>query len=44
MFAHILFASLNELALLIARAEEPATATRSAELAIDELIGRLLRS
>jgi AcrR family transcriptional regulator len=44
MFAHILFASLNELALLIARAAEPATATRSAELAIDELIGRLLRS
>lgn len=42
-FAHVLFASLNELALLIARSVEPATATRSAELAINELIERLLR-
>jgi AcrR family transcriptional regulator len=42
MFAHILFASLNELALVIARAEDPSSTTQSAEMAIDELITRLL--
>jgi hypothetical protein len=42
MFAHVVFASLNELALVIARAEDPSSTTRSAELAIDELISRLL--
>ena len=44
MFSHVLLAALNELALLIARAEDPPGATRAAEMAIEELIRRLLRS
>jgi AcrR family transcriptional regulator len=42
MFAHVLFASMNELALVIARAKDPASTSTSAEMAIDELISRLL--
>ena len=43
MFAHVLFAALDELALLIARAANTAPATRLAERAVDELIRRLLK-
>ena len=41
-FAHMLLASVNELALMIARAEDTATAQRQAETAVDELLTRLL--
>jgi len=42
MFAHAILAAVNELALLIARAEDTAAAQRQAEVAVDELLGRLL--
>ena len=42
MFAHVVFASLNELALVIARADDVRSASADAEIAIDELISRLL--
>jgi hypothetical protein len=41
-FAHILLASVNEMALLIARADDKATALRQAEGAVDEFLRRLL--
>ncbi len=41
-FAHLLLASMNELALLIATAEDPSTATRLAAEAVDEYLRRLL--
>jgi len=41
-FAHMLLAAVNELALLVARAEDTATAQRQAEVAVDELLTRLL--
>jgi AcrR family transcriptional regulator len=41
-FAHMLLASVNELALLVARADDTATAQRQAEVAVDELLTRLL--
>ncbi len=41
-FAHMLLASVNELALMIARADDTATAQRQAETAVDELLTRLL--
>jgi AcrR family transcriptional regulator len=41
-FAHMLLASVNELALMVARAEDTATAQRQAEVAVDELLTRLL--
>jgi AcrR family transcriptional regulator len=41
-FAHILLASVNEMALVIARADDQATALREAEQAVDEFLRRLL--
>ena len=41
-FAHMLLASVNELALMVARADDTATAQRQAEVAVDELLTRLL--
>ncbi|HKV40662.1 MAG TPA: TetR/AcrR family transcriptional regulator [Blastocatellia bacterium] len=42
VFAHILLAALAEVALVIARAPDPAAATGVGRIAIEELIGRLL--
>jgi AcrR family transcriptional regulator len=42
VFAHTLLATMNELALLIVRANDPAAAQRRAEAAVDELLTRLL--
>jgi AcrR family transcriptional regulator len=42
MFAHVLAAALAEIALVIARAEDPNAALRSGEAAVDELLRRLL--
>ncbi len=41
-FAHMLFAALSEVALIIARAEDPAAATRLGKTAVQELLTRLL--
>jgi AcrR family transcriptional regulator len=41
-FAHMLLAAVNELALMVARADDTATAQRQAEVAVDELLTRLL--
>ena len=41
-FAHMLLAAVNELALIVARADDTATAQRQAEVAVDELLTRLL--
>lgn len=41
-FAHMLLASINELALVVARAEDTSAAQHQARLAIDELLTRLL--
>jgi len=41
-FAHMLLASVNELALLVARADDTVAAQRSAEVAVDALLTRLL--
>lgn len=41
-FAHMMLAALNEMALLIARADDDAEATRTGEAAVDELLRRLL--
>ena len=40
-FAHIVLATMNELALLVARADDQAAARRTAEEAIDAYLGRL---
>lgn len=42
MFAHVLLASLNEIALVIAGAPDTKAALRSAERAVDELLTRLV--
>jgi AcrR family transcriptional regulator len=42
VFAHALLATVNELAQLIARADDVQAAQRTAEVAVDELLGRLL--
>jgi AcrR family transcriptional regulator len=42
MFAHMLLASINEIALFIARADDPAAAMQSGTAAIEELLHRLL--
>ena len=41
-FAHIVLAAANEVALMIARAEDPAAALRSGESAFGEFLDRLL--
>jgi AcrR family transcriptional regulator len=41
-FAHVLLATMNELALLIARATDTEAAQRDAEKAVDEILSRLL--
>ena len=41
-FAHVLLASVNELALLVARSEDKGAAVKAGEDAIDELLRRLL--
>jgi AcrR family transcriptional regulator len=42
-FAHAILALLNEIALVIARADDPAEAIRSSEAATDEILRRLLK-
>ena len=44
VFAHMLLATMNELALLIARADDHVAAQRIAIDAVDELLERLLRA
>jgi AcrR family transcriptional regulator len=41
-FAHILLASLDEIALMIAQAEDPATAMPEGRMAVEELLRRLI--
>ena len=41
-FAHALLASMNEIAMMIARSDDHATALKQAEAAVDELLRRLL--
>ena len=41
-FAHMILATVNELALLIARADDIGAAERTAEAAVDEFLARLL--
>jgi AcrR family transcriptional regulator len=41
-FAHVLLASLNEIALMVARSPRPRAALRDGERAVDELLRRLL--
>jgi AcrR family transcriptional regulator len=41
-FAHVVLATLNELALLIARSDDRAAAQRSSQAAVDQLLTRLL--
>ncbi|WP_163552057.1 TetR/AcrR family transcriptional regulator [Candidatus Frankia alpina] len=43
LFAHVLLASMNEIALLVARADNQRVAIRQACAAVDELLRRLLR-
>jgi AcrR family transcriptional regulator len=43
-FAHVVLATMNELALLIARATDTKAAQRDAETAVDEILTRLLGS
>jgi AcrR family transcriptional regulator len=42
VFAHVLLATMNEIALLVARADQPETAMRVGSAAIDEVLSRLL--
>jgi AcrR family transcriptional regulator len=42
MFAHVLMAALSEIALVVARSDDPDGAVRSGEAAVDELVQRLL--
>jgi AcrR family transcriptional regulator len=43
MFAHVLMASMNEIALVVARADDQQAAARAGREAVDELLTRLLR-
>jgi AcrR family transcriptional regulator len=43
MFAHVVLASVDEIALVIARAPDPQAATRSGAEAVDALLSRLIR-
>jgi AcrR family transcriptional regulator len=42
VFSHVVLASMNEIALLVARSDDPGTAMAVGVLAIDELLSRLL--
>jgi hypothetical protein len=42
-FAHVILALVNEIALMIARADDLEGAVRSGEAAVDEILSRLLR-
>jgi hypothetical protein len=42
MFAHVLLASMNEIALLIATADDPQLAMRQGAVAVNEYLKRLL--
>jgi AcrR family transcriptional regulator len=42
MFAHVLLASVNEIALFIARADDPSAAMQAGTAAVEELLHRLL--
>jgi hypothetical protein len=42
MFAHMLLASLNEIALFMARADDPSAAMRTGAAAVGEMLRRLL--
>jgi AcrR family transcriptional regulator len=42
LFAHMMLAALNEVALLVARSDDPAEAQRLGQIAVDELLRRLL--
>jgi AcrR family transcriptional regulator len=42
MFAHVVLASMNEIALVIARADDSAAAMRDGAVAVDEFLRRLL--
>ena len=42
MFAHTLLVTMNELAFMIVRSDDIEAAQRTAEVAVDELLGRLL--
>jgi AcrR family transcriptional regulator len=42
VFAHVVLAAVNEIALLIARADDAEAAMRTGEAAVDELLRRLL--
>ena len=42
IFAHMVLATMNEVALVIVRADDPVAAQRTAEVAVDEYLGRLL--
>jgi len=42
VYAHVLLATMNEIALLVARADDAAIAGTTAEAAVDELLTRLL--
>jgi AcrR family transcriptional regulator len=43
MFAHMLLAAMNEIALVIATADDPDAATHAGVAAVDEFLDRLLR-
>jgi hypothetical protein len=43
MFAHVLLAAMNEIALVIAAADDTEAAMREGAVAVDELLQRLLR-
>lgn len=42
MFAHVLLATMNEIALLVARAPDLTAARQTAEAAVDEILARLV--
>ncbi len=42
VFAHVVLASMNEIALMVARADDPQAAMRSGAVAVEEILTRLL--
>jgi AcrR family transcriptional regulator len=43
IFAHVVLATVNEIALLVARSDQPGAAMRTGSAAIDEVLARLLQ-